>query len=141
MMVPLQRRTLPIRQCGSRLICRLEEVEKCVIRGRRLTHDIVWQNELPKIGTVEGLARLEGRFCESRRFGIGIGIERRIWDGPAPRPKSAAAHLVRVCLSGHPVRQIRNSRGMLRSPPAREPGDSQVWGAPEEMHRAALADK
>ena len=60
---------------------------------------------------------------------------------PAARPEPGAADLVRVGLARHPVRQVRDAAGMRRRGPAREARDREVGRAPEEMHRAALADE
>src|SRR5579883_285796 len=71
---------------------------------------------------------------ESGRLGRGVGIKRRAFDLASSGPESGAAGFVRIGLA-------RDRVGPLRRRSAGEPSDRQIEAAPEEMHRAALADE
>src|SRR5665647_308121 len=94
-----------------------------------------------KVVAVKRPARPERGTGISGRFGIRVGIERSVGNRAASRPKSAAAHFVRVGLSSHPVRQIRNAARMYWGFAAGKPGDGKVRSTPEEVHGAALASE
>src|SRR6266850_3972236 len=140
-MLTFQRFAIPLRQVGCGFVGRLQKIEKHYIRGFRLPDHIVGQNELPKIGTIERGLWLDRRRREAGWFRIGVRIESGVGNHASTRPKPATTHLVRVGLSRHPVRQVRNPAGVFRRSSPRKTGDSEVGSAPEEMHRAAFADE
>src|SRR5437762_2188791 len=94
-----------------------------------------------QLGLIEGCARLNLRLCESRRFGICVGVEYRCRHGGVARPETEAAHLLRVSLARNRIRQMWNSARMRRCEPARETGHCEIKAAPEKMHRTAFATK
>src|SRR4029079_4092801 len=77
-----------------------------------------------------------GGVLQARRLRRGVGVEGRFGDRAAAWPETRAEHLVRVRLAGHGV-----GAGTFRRPPSGEPRHRDVEAAPEEMHRAALADE
>src|SRR5262249_8852829 len=91
--------------------------------------------------TVKRLGWFDRRQSESLRLRIGVGVVCWIINGTAARPKSAAANLVGVGFAGDSIGKIGDTAGMLWSGPAGKSRDGQVWGAPKEMHRTALADE
>src|ERR1700704_5283758 len=66
--------TVPLPQFRGCVVGALRKVEKDFIRLFSSAHCVVRQNELPKLHLVESRLRLNFRLCESRRFGIRIGI-------------------------------------------------------------------
>src|SRR5262249_14297545 len=74
-------------------------------------------------------------------LGVGVGIEDAAREGVVARPEAGAAHLVRVRFAGHRIRQPRYATGVRRRRASREARDGQVEAAPEEMHRAHLAEE
>src|SRR4051794_33685148 len=76
---------------------------------------------------------------EAGRLGVGAGVEGALL--ATAGPEAAAGQLVRVILSQDPDRAVRDAAGVRRGGPAGEPGAGQVHRAPEEVHRAGLANK
>ena len=89
----------------------------------------------PSSWWIERRGRLHRRVLEAGRLRHGVGVERGLEHRPAARPEAVADHLVRVRVA-HERRPFARRRG-----PAREARDGQVEAAPEEVHRAALADE
>ena len=79
--------------------------------------------------------------AKARGLGIGVGIERGIIDRAAARPEAGAADFVRIGLAGDRVGQMRHAAGMARRAAAGKARHREIEAAPEEMHRARLAEK
>ena len=98
------------------------------------------KNELPKRFIVVGTWRYRA-LPETRRFGIGVGIE----GGPRERfvagPEPGAADLVRIGLARYRIWQPGHAAGMQWGLPSGEARDCQVETAPEKMDGTHLTEE
>src|SRR6185437_11226020 len=90
---------------------------------------------------IDGLARPRRRLGEARRLGIGIAEERGLAEAAVARPEAAAADLVRIGFLHDPGAEVRRLAHQRGRPAPGEARDRQVEAAPEEMHRADLAEE
>src|SRR6516225_8018532 len=84
-------------------------------------------------------ARCHRAVAETRRLGIGIGIEDRLRKSLVAGPEPGAADLVRIGFTGDAVRQPGYAAGMARGCAPGKTGHGEVEAAPKEMDRARLA--
>src|SRR5438067_4844327 len=77
--------------------------------------------------------RARGRCSESLRLGIGVAVEQRIRCHGAARPKSRAAHLVRIRVARDVIGKIRDAARMRRGSAPGKPRDREIEAAPEKM--------
>jgi hypothetical protein len=108
---------------------------ECLGRGTADAYRLIRQDEFVNTGVVAGGARLYRRGLECFGFGHAVGVEGRFVHRAAAGPEAMADDLARIGIA-HPVRAFTRRRG---SP--RKARDRQVEAAPEELHRAALADE
>src|SRR5437773_8284309 len=135
----LQCGTVPLSQLRGGVVGALREFEKDFIRLFSSAYCVVRQYELAQFDLVESSIRLNFRLCESRRFGIRIGIEDRRRRSRVAGPKTQTAYFLRVGLARDLVRQMRDSPRMGRRRPPGKTRHCQIKTAPEKMHRTALA--
>src|SRR5690606_33761277 len=135
-----QRSAVPASVICCRVVSALEEREQRRIRITCDTHCVVGQQELVELLAEEAFLRLDDGRAETLWLRIGVGVERGV-DSAAARPESGAADLVRIRLLSDLVRQRRNAARMERRRPSGEAGGRKIEAAPEEVHRAALADE
>ena len=121
------------------MLCRKSSSAWSGSAGR--AHGVVGQDEFAERLAEERRVRPHLRRAEARWLRIGIGIERRIIDRAAARPEAGAADFVRIGFAGHRIGQIRHAAGMARRAPAGEARHREIETAPEEMHRARLAEE
>ena len=76
----------------------------------------------------------------ARWLRVGVGVEDALVAG-RPGPVAATADLVRVRLPHHVRPAVGCTAGMRWRAPSREPGEREVEGTPEHVHRARLADE
>src|SRR5262249_52679781 len=69
------------------------------------------------------------------------GIERRVIHRTAARPEARTADLVRIGLARNGVGQMRDATWMAWRDTAGESRHGEIKTAPEEMHRARLAEE
>lgn len=136
-----QRGTVPVRVDGCCLIARLQELEQRLVRVCGQPHRVVGQDEFAQCLAEECSLGSHRHAAIARGFRVGVGIECGIIDRAAARPEAGAADLVRIGLVRHRVGQMRHAAGMLRCPAAGEARHRKIKAAPEEMHRARLAEK
>src|SRR5436190_6488586 len=132
----LELRAIPVRPRRRGRVGAIAEVEQRPARRGGASHIVVLQPELAGRAVVERGVGPDRRRAELGRLGGGIGIEGRIGRGRIARPPADAADLVRVAFAGDRV-GLRHRRRA----PAGEAGDAEIEAAPEEMHRARLADE
>src|SRR5580692_9130600 len=136
-----ERVAVPFRGNGSGFISALQEIEQRVIRIGARAHSIVGQDELGQSLAEEGSPRPYAHGAKTFGLRIGIRIERGIIDRTAARPEAGAADLMRIGFAGDCVGKMRHAAGMARRAAARKARDREIETAPEEMHRASLAEK
>ena len=133
---------VPFRQIGRRVVGALQELHQRPVGVARGSHGVVGHKKLAQLFREKCLRRIHFRRAETLRRRIGVGIERRIVDGPAAaRPEAGTRNLVRIGLLGHGIRQMRHTARMARRRTAGKARHRQIEAAPEEMHRTRLAEK
>src|SRR3954452_17134651 len=135
-----ERGAVPAAGVGCGRIGRGEEIEQERVRIGRRPDGLVGQDELAE-RWLEAGARRHNPVAEARRLRIGVGVERGAREGVVAGPKTGARELVRIGLARERVRQPRQAAGTGRRRPPRDPRHREVEAAPEEMHRARLAEK
>src|SRR3954453_13308193 len=80
----LQRGPLPLPEICCGFISSLQEIEQSRVRRRRLTDDLVWQDELLEVRTVERFGWLDRCEGEASGLRVRIGIERGVCNRAAP---------------------------------------------------------
>src|SRR5580704_975647 len=127
---------VPFSKVRARVIRALQECQQRLSRRRRPPHLVVHQYEFLQLGLIERLRRAHRILSKPRWLRRRVSIKRRSLNVAASRPKSHAAHLVRIRLS-------RDRVGSLPfwSAPPREARHRQIETAPEKMHRTGLSDK
>ena len=105
------------------------------LRRVRLAHRVVRQDEFVELPVVIRRIRLHACILQARRFRRGVRIERWLQQRSAARPEAMADDFVRVrvALESRAVAWRRAATGKACH--------CQVETAPEEIHRAALADE
>src|SRR5207237_7701685 len=119
----------------------LQEFEQRLIGIISRPHGVVRQDELAERLAEERRFWLHARGAKARRLRIGIGIERGIIDCTGTRPEAGAAYFVRISLKGDRIGQVRHAAGMAGRATAGKPRHREIEAAPEEMHRARLAEE
>ncbi len=102
---------------------------------------IVRQEKLTELRAEEGRARLDSAGSEPLRLRVRIGIERRVIDARAARPKARTAHLMGIGLAHDRIGQPGDAAWVGRCTPAGKARDCQIEASPEEMHGAAFTGK
>ncbi|MCO5571888.1 hypothetical protein L7F22_025636 [Adiantum nelumboides] len=97
------------------------------------------QQELLEVRAVEGTVGADRGLGEAVGRGVGVGVEGALL--AAAGPEAAAGQLPRVALDHDPVAAVGHPARVRRRRPAGEAGARQVHAAPEEVHRADLADE
>src|SRR5262249_8482611 len=120
---------------------RLQEFEQRLIRRPRLANNVVRQNELSKIGAVEGGGWRDRCLREPGGFRVGVGIEHRIGHWAPARPEAATADFVRGGFAHDCVGEMRHATRMWWSGSTGESRDREVGCSPEKMHGARLANE
>src|SRR6185369_3392526 len=90
----------------------------------------------PQLLVIVGARRRDRRLPVSGGLGRDVAVVRGGLEPAVARPPADAVDLVRVRLALDDV-----SRQRLGRAAAREPARRQIEGAPEELHRARLADE
>ena len=132
---------VPLAVVRRRRIGALEELHQRLPWVARGSHPIVRQDELAKLLAEERLDRAHRGGGKAFWRRIGIGVESRVIDRPAARPEAGARHFMGIGFPGHGIGQMRHAAGMGRGAPAGKPRHREIEAAPEEMHRAHLAEK
>src|SRR5262245_51033460 len=89
--VPFEGAAIPLAEIRRRLVRRLGERQKSVVGARGRANRVVWKDELANFSVVVRRLGRDGRHGEARRLWIRIGVERRVRDGSAAGPETAAA--------------------------------------------------
>src|SRR4029077_1045249 len=76
---------------------------------------------------------------KTRRLRVSVRVKDWRRAGRIARPKTDAAHFLRVRFPRHAIGQMWNSARMRRSGPAGEASDGEIKASPKEMNGAALA--
>ena len=134
-----QGRAVPPAQIGGGLIGGYEKGAQHGVGIGGRPDGLIRQQELAQ-PRVPARGRRHRRRLEPRRRGVGVGVEARVPTGIA-RPESRAGHLVGIGLARDRVGQMRHPARMQRRRAPREPRHRQIKGAPEQVDRAALAQK
>src|SRR5882672_1049844 len=130
-----KRCAIPVRERGSDVVGAIDERVNRVVWRRRLPHRFVWKNKFAELAVVVSALGPHAGVLEPDGLRYGIAIEGRLEHRSASRPEPVADHFVRVRIA-HERRALARRRGA-----AGKPRDGQIETAPEEMHRAALADE
>src|SRR5262249_45092454 len=137
----LEGRAIPYRTVRGRLVGALHEGEERRVGVAAAANRRVREDELAERCVEARRHRPRGRVSEALRLRIGVGVEDGLPEAGVPGPEAGAADLVRVRLARDPVRHVGNAARMRRRGAAGEAGHGEIEAAPEEVHRAALANE
>src|SRR5579859_689289 len=132
----LQRFPVPVAQVCAGIVSTLQEISQRLYGRAALPHVVIHQQKLLKAGVIEALSRPHNRLGKSFRLRGCVSIKRGIGNVAAPRPEPRANDFVRISLPSDSV-----GPGSLRRSPPREPCHGYIETSPEEVYRAAFADK
>ena len=133
-----ERGSIPAAGVGGCRIGGGQEIKQQSLGLGSIADSVVGQNEFAQRSVIAS-PRCHRSVAETRRLGIGIGIEGRLRKSLAAGPEPGAADLMRISFAGDGVRQPGYAAGMARCRPPGKTGHREIEAAPKEMDRARFA--
>src|SRR5204863_554247 len=126
----------PVRQFRARFVRALAEIENCLFRRLSRTRIVVLEDKLTQLLIPVSALRTYGFIGETGRRGCRVRVKGGMEEPAIARPEAATGNFMRIAFAHHRI-HVR----LFRRLPSGKTRDGQIERTPEEMNRAALADK